>query len=134
MHPSSHSCARRSAATATTARRTRRRRRMEWYRTKFIKTGSFGPVKHAMVRLRCSRSLSLFFSFACARLSLPLRLSLLLAGKKILPRWWDLFCLFLSLSLSFLCARIPLDASLTLSLSLLFSSIGRLERSWLPSG
>ena len=25
---------------------------MEWYRTKFIKTGSFGPVKHAMVRSR----------------------------------------------------------------------------------
>ena len=23
---------------------------MEWYRAKFIKTGSFGPVKHAMVR------------------------------------------------------------------------------------
>jgi hypothetical protein len=22
---------------------------MEWYRTKFIKTGSFGPVKHAMI-------------------------------------------------------------------------------------
>jgi hypothetical protein len=30
---------------------------MEWYRAKFIKTGSFGPVKHAMVRRRC-----LFFS------------------------------------------------------------------------
>merc|ERR1712216_586708 len=23
--------------------------KIEWYRTKFIKTGSFGPVKHAMI-------------------------------------------------------------------------------------
>ena len=56
--------------------------KMEWYRTKFIKTGSFGPVKHAMVR-SCScccscccscfaRCFSLVSSLSCHHL-LPLK-------------------------------------------------------------
>ena len=124
----------RSTTTARrTRRRRRRRRRMEWYRTKFIKTGSFGPVKHAMVRLLFSISLYLilFLSLVCTCLSLLL----LLRGEKILPRLVGPFLFVsVSVSLTFLYARIPLDASLTLFLSLLFSSIDRLERSWSPSG
>jgi len=93
-----------------------------------------GETRHgAFTVLDLSLSLSFFFSLSCARVFL---FFFFFAGKKSYPVWWDLFCLFLSVSLSltFLYARIPLDASLTLFLSLLFSSIDRLERSWSPSG
>jgi len=89
-----------------------------------------GETRHgAFTALDLSRS----FSLSRARVFLFLFVFLFFTrGEKNLTPLVGPFLfvsLSRSLSLSFLCARIPLDASLTL-----FSSIGRLERSWLPSG
>ena len=92
-----------------------------------------GETRHgAFTALDLSRS----FSLSRARVFLFLFVFLFFTRgeKNLTPLVGPFLFVSVSVSLTFLYARIPLDASLTLFLSLLFSSIDRLERSWSPSG